>query len=581
MTIHKKPISIRPEIIIAFGLTVITLATYWQVRSYEFINLDDVYITENPYFQAGLTTESIKRAFTTTMQAGYWLPLTWLSHLSDFELYGNNSGQHHLTNLFFHILNVLLLFFVFKKMTGELWKSGFIAVLFAIHPLHVESVAWVAERKDVLSAFFWFLTMYAYYFYVKSPDIGRYFLIIILFISGLMSKPMLVTLPFVLILFDYWPLKRFQNLKSARIYLEKAPLFILAIIASVITFIAQQNAGAVNSLNVLPAHIRVENALVSYLTYLIKMIWPSDLAVLYPHPLLLPPWKVALSLAILTAISLFAIRTVKQHPYFIVGWLWYLGVLLPVIGLVQSGVQALADRFTYIPLIGIYIVIAWGMPAILSQWRFRNVACAVTATAVLSMLLVTSWLQVRLWKDSITLYEHTLSHTSGNYLIHDHLGAALREKNNPAKAILHFKKAIQINPAYVSAYNNLGAVLAEQGQFDDAIRYYSESLEINPNYSPAHYNLAMALSKKGRIKEAVNHYSEVLRINPHNAEAHNNYGAILAEQGNIDAAAWHFSEALRLKPDYSQAHHNMGLILFRKGKKQQALKHFQKSHQMK
>ncbi|MDM8554366.1 tetratricopeptide repeat protein [Desulfococcaceae bacterium HSG7] len=569
ITIHKKPISIRPDIIIAFGLTVITLAVYWQVRSYEFINLDDAYITENPYFQAGLTTESIKRAFTTTMQAGYWLPLTWLSHLTDLELYGNNSGQHHLTNLLFHILNVLLLFFVFKRMTGELWKSGFIAVLFAIHPLHIESVAWVAERKDVLSAFFWFLTMHAYCCYVKSPGTGRYLLIVISFILGLMSKPMLVTLPFVLILLDYWPLKRLQKSETSRLFFEKAPLFILAIIASIITFIAQQKAGAVNSLNVLPVHVRIENALVSYLTYLIKMIWPSDLAVLYPHPLVLPLWKVALSLAILTAISLFAIRTFKQHPYFIVGWLWYLGVLLPVSGLVQSGVQALADRFVYIPLIGIYIVIAWGFPAIMSQWRFRNVICAVTAAAAISMLIVTSWTQVRLWKDSITLYEHTLTVTSGNYLIHNHLGAAFREKINPAKAILHFKKAIQINPAYASAYNNLGAVLAEQGKFDDAILYYSESLEINPHYSPAHYNLAMALSKKGHIKEASKHYSEVLRINPHNAEAHNNYGIILAEQGNTDDAAWHFSEALRLKPDYSQAHHNMRLILFRKEKNSQ------------
>jgi tetratricopeptide (TPR) repeat protein len=433
---------------------------------------------------------------------------------------------------------------------------------------------------------------------------------LLFFILGLMSKPMLVTLPFVLLLMDYWPLRRFwfgisplsylkvrfngifeknsnphpklllSEFKLGLILLEKVPLFVLAIILSVITVLAQKSAGAVNSLNVLPLQARIDNALVSYLAYLGKMVWPSHLAVLYPHPIMLPWWQVGGALILLIAISLLAFRFIRQEPYFYVGWLWYLGVLLPVSGIVQSGVQAMADRFVYVPLIGIYIIIAWGFPGLLKRQRFKNIAIPIAATVVLSVFVATAWFQVQRWRDSITLFNHTLGITSGNYLIHNHIGAALRERGRVDEAISNFNEAIRINPKYAEAYNNLGAVLAEQGRTDEAIRCYEKSIKINPVFESAHYNLALVLTGKGQSDLVIKHYSEVLRFNPNNAEAHNNLGTILAGQGKIAEAALHFAEALRINTEYAQAHHNMALVLYRKGAKKQAEFHLQRSIQI-
>lgn len=589
----------RHNLIIVFVLIFLTLAIYWRVCHYEFINLDDVYITENPYFTQGLTFEGVKRAFTT-VQAGYWLPLTWLSHTLDFELYGADAGWHHLTNLLFHISNVLILFITLKSATGATWQSAFTAALFAIHPLHVESVTWVAERKDVLSAFFGFLTIRAYFYYVKNPNITRYLVTIFLYASGLMSKPMLVTLPFVLILLDYWPLMRFQmnnddssllkirfnptqsnpSSKFPPIFLEKIPFILLAIITSFITIFAQQSAGAVNSFDALPLTVRIENALISYVAYIGKMLFPIHLAVLYPHPMAFPVWKVGVSLGLLIGITILIFRFSARHPYLLVGWLWHLITLAPVIGIMQSGVQSMADRFAYIPLIGIYVIISWGAADILYKFRYLRIFLIVAATAVLSTYIFVAKGQVRHWQNSITLYEHTLSVTTDNYVIHNHLGAAFKARNEFDKAITHFKQAIRINPLHASALSNLGAAWAEKGNTSKAIDYYNKALEIDPNRFSTHYNLALGLMAQGRVNEAVKHYRKVLRLNPRHAEAHNNYGVILANQGHIDDAEFHFSEALRLKPDYCQAHYNMGLILYRKGEKRRAMIHFQKSKQI-
>ncbi len=382
----------RREILICLFLVLATLTVYWQVGNYEFVNFDDdKYIIENFHVQKGLTRDSVIWAFTAT-HVSNWHPLTWLSHMLDFQLYGLNPSGHHLTNVFFHLVNTLLLFLVLKLMTGALWRSGLVAALFAVHPLHVESVVWVAERKDVLSTLFWMLTLWAYLGYTKRPGVKRYLVILLAFALGLMAKPMLVTLPFVLLLLDYWPLKRIELGQSAiglpaasqpstiankpgaqafRLLLEKTPMFVLAAVSSVVTFIVQKSGGAVGALETYPFKIRMANALLSYVIYLKKMIWPQNLAVFYPHPgQSLPMWQAAGAGLLLVVVSIAVIRAGRRYPYLPVGWLWYVGTLVPVIGLVQVGDQAMADRYTYVSLIGLFIVVAWGVPDVARSWRY-------------------------------------------------------------------------------------------------------------------------------------------------------------------------------------------------------------------
>jgi len=454
------------DVLLCLFLVVLTLAVYRQVQNFDFVNFDDhMYITENRHVKEGLTLKSTIWAFTT-IHAANWHPLTWLSHMLDCQFFGMNSGRHHLTNLFFHITNSLLLFFVFRKMTGSSWQSGFVAALFALHPLHVESVAWVSERKDVLSAFFWMLTMWSYVWYVEHPGINRYLLVLLFFILGLMAKPMLVTLPFVLLLLDFYPLSRFQFQQSddgnifqqrsiyLRLVLEKLPLFVLAAISSAVTLYAQKRGGAVMSLDVIPIKVRIANALVSYIKYIEKMIYPSELAVLYPFQGMLPWWEITGAGLLLVSISFLAIRVIKQSPYYAVGWLWYIGTLVPVIGLVQIGRQSMADRYTYIPLIGLFIVIAWGVPEIVAQWRHRKILLTIFATVLLSILMTVTWKHLRHWGNSITLFEHTLEVTSNNYLAHNNLGVALDIQGRTQEAIDHYLKALRIKPDYVEAHNN-------------------------------------------------------------------------------------------------------------------------------
>jgi tetratricopeptide (TPR) repeat protein len=561
------------DILVCLFLVMATLAVYWQVQNYDFVNFDDSeYVYENRHVQEGLTLKSIIWAFTT-IHLGNWHPLTWLSYMLDCQFYGMNPGWHHLTNLFFHIANTLLLFFVFRKMTGSLWRSGFVAGLFALHPLHVESVAWVSERKDVLSTFFWMMTMWSYIWYVEHPVFHRYILIILFFALGLMSKPMLVTLPFVLLLLDFYPLNRFQFQRSdggassqqmpivLRLILEKTPLFVLVVMSSAITFYAQKHGGAVASLEVIPLKARVANALVSYANYIGKMVYPSKLAVLYPHPGMLPWWKIAGACLLLVSISFLAIRIVKQSPYFAVGWLWYLGTLVPVIGLVQVGSQAMADRYTYVPLIGIFIIIAWGIPELVEQWRYRKICLATLATVVFTILMAMTWKQVGYWKNSITLFEHTLKITSNNYLPHNNLGTALNNQGRTEEAIEHYLQALRIKPDYEKAHNNLGAALANQGRTEEAIEHYLQALRIKPDYVDAHYNLGLALANQGRTEEAIEHYLQALRIKPDYVDAHNNLAIALFRKGNIEGAIVHFRKALRINPDHIHAKRNLNKVL--------------------
>ena len=422
-------------------LIAVTLAAFWQVRDHEFVHYDDdKYVMENPHVPTGLTRESIKWAFTAT-HASNWHPLTWLSHMLDCQLYGLNPRGHHVSSLLFHAANTVLLFLVLRRMTGALWKSAFVAALFAIHPLHVESVAWVAERKDVLSTLFWMLTMLAYLRYVEKPTIQRYLPVLMLFALGLMAKPMLVTLPFVLLLMDYWPLGRLDNGLSVTrdrlkrywgLVREKLPLFALTAISCVVTFLVQRHGGAMPDLEWLPLDVRIANALVSYAKYIGKMLLPRHLAVLYPYPSgTLPLWQLAGAVFLLMYVSVMVFRSRQRYPYLAVGWAWYVGTLVPTIGIVQVGKQALADRYTYVPLIGLFIIIAWGVPdlvarwCVVSSWRRRRILLAVSATASILALMTCTWFQVGRWRDRISLYTHALRVTSNNATIHNNLGNAL------------------------------------------------------------------------------------------------------------------------------------------------------------
>ena len=568
-------------------LIFVTLVVFHQLPSYDFINLDDnLYIYENTRVQAGLTLEGVAWAFST-FEAYNWHPLTWLSHMLDFQLFGLRPGLHHLTNLLFHLANTALLFFVLRRMTGALWRSGFVAALFALHPLHVESVAWVAERKDLLSTFFWFLTMWAYARYAERPGLNRYLPVLLFFAFGLLAKPMVVTLPFVLLLFDFWPLGRMQfhqvgndsrplepRVPVFRLVWEKIPLFTLAAISIVVTFAAQQKGGALKSLEAFPLTTRIANALISYVSYIGKMIWPQNLAVYYPHPAAVPTWQAAGAGLLLICLSALFIWTSRKRPYLAVGWLWYLGTLVPVIGLVQVGSQAMADRYTYLPLVGLFVALAWGVPSLLARWHHRQSILAISATILLVSFTVCTWLQLRHWQNSLTIFQHTVNVTTDNYFAHNNLGVALARAGRLGEAVDHYHVALRIKPYQAEVYNNLGNALEAQGNVDEAIRRYTEALRIEPDNAKAHNNLGNALASRGNVDEAISHYSEALRIEPDYAGAHYNLGNVLAERGNVEEAINHYNEALRIWPDWAGAHNNLGVALERRGNFKEAIRHY-------
>jgi Tfp pilus assembly protein PilF len=551
------------DLFISLILVSLTLLVYWQVQNHEFILWDDqVFITENSHVTTGLTLENMKWAFTTTYP-DYWHPLPWLSHMLDYEIYGQNPKGHHFNNLLFHIANTLLLFFVFKRMTGHLWESAFIAALFGIHPIQVESVAWVTERKDVLSALFWILTLGAYTLYAERPGIRRYLALLLCFILGLMAKPMLVTLPFVLLLLDYWPLGRTLRSPSSGksvvlfLILEKTPLFLLSLSSGIATYLAAKSAGAVLTLNTLPIDFRIGNAVISYVSYIGKMIWPSQLAYFYPLPVDdLSLWQATISLLLLISITIVSILVARRLPFLIVGWLWYLGTLLPVVGLIQVGLQSMADRFAYMPLIGLYIVVAWFFPRLFLKWRDRKAAISLICCIALSALSICTWFQLKYWKNSITLFEHALDVTPRNYTAHFHIANALLLQGSTKEAIDHYREAITIKPDYVEVYHNLGAVLAQQGEINEAMKLFHTALRLNQNDAQAYYNLGNLFASQGEIDKAELNYRLALQINPSEPRTHNNLGLVLMQQKKFEAALCHFSEALKINPEDQKAAHN-------------------------
>lgn len=550
-------------------LIALTLFIYAPVGGYDFLSYDDPgYVTGNSHVRAGLTRGGTLWAFRDT-SVGHWHPLTWLSHMADVHIYGLNPGGHHLTNLLLHLINTSILFFVLRQMTGLLRQSLFVAALFALHPMNVESVAWIAERKNVLSTFFWFATMGAYVRYVKNPDFLRYAAVFILFALGLLAKPMLVTLPFVLLLLDYWPLRRWQQ-GSRRagisfLLLEKVPLLFLTGISIVLTLWSAKTGGAMADTDALSFTTRFANALVSYGAYLAKMLWPVNLSVFYPYPAAISLGKVFAAALLLVAITVFAFFQARRFPFLVTGWLWYLGTLLPVIGLVQVGIQCMADRYAYVSLVGIFIMLAWGITDFTGKWLKGSVILPALAVFVLAALTVSTWFQVQYWQNSKSLFSHAVEATQDNYLAHYHLGTALLGEGKRNAAIAHFLKAAEIKPNYEPAYNSIGIALQLEGRFSEALSYYRAAIEIKPDYGDAFYNLGTLYDAMGKPDEAITAYRQAIKFRPESAAFYNNLGVVLTKKGQVEEAIIAFNQALLLNPDYAGAHYNLALVLKGRG----------------
>lgn len=540
----------RSRLIICVFLVVATLAAFWQATGCEFINYDDPsYVYGNPHVTTGLSFANIRWALTTT-QMSNWHPLTWISHMADCQLYGLNPYGHHLTSVLLHVLNTVLLFLLLGRLTGSLYRSAFVAAMFALHPLHVESVAWVSERKDLLSALFFLLALFSYAVYVTKRGVAGYVAALCAFTFGLMAKPMIVTLPFLLFLVDWWPLGRFGKEPLRRLVLEKVPFLVLAACVSVITIYAQERSGALAHLEDLPVMARLANMSVNYGRYIVKTFWPHDLAFFYPLPRHVPAWQVVGATLLIVGISVPVFRLARRYPYLAVGWLWFIGGLIPAIGLVQVGIQSTADRYTYLPLVGIFVIIAWGLPELFKGARQSRTLLPVAAGVCLLALALCTYFQTCRWKDSITLYNYTLGVTRDNFTVHYNLGVYLAEKGRNDEAIHHFTEAVKIAPDFAEAHYNLGIVLAEKGRIEEAIRHFTKAVIIEPDLAEGHNSLAFHLDTMGRVEEAIYHYLQVVRIDPGNAEAHYRLAIDLAKKGRMNEAEKHRESAMRLNPAF-------------------------------
>jgi tetratricopeptide (TPR) repeat protein len=562
--------------VVSISLALLVLAVYWQVQGHEFLIWDDdVYVTENPHVRSGFSSENVLWAFTTAHGGGYWHPLTWLSHMLDSELYGLNPQNHHWTNLLLHLISSILLFRVLKEMTGGLWQSAFVAAVFSLHPLRMESVAWVAERKDVLGALFWMTTLWAYSRYVRNPGTIPFLSVLCSLALGLMAKPMLVTLPFVLLLLDYWPIGRirwgqavpvrnsFQKADApslSSLLLEKMPLFLLAGASSLGTFLAARSTGVFVRPEALPLTLRLENALLSCVKYLGKLFWPGDLAFFYPYPQDAPTlWQAAGSLCLLGCLSLLALRSAKRYPYFLVGWTWFLGTLSPVIGLVQVGSHAMADRFTYVPHVGLCICVAWGASDLLGGFRWSEVLLSVVSGTLILLLSLWTWSELPSWRSSYTLFQRGLQVNPDNYLAHFLLGDLRLRQGDLSGAVVHFSETLRLKPGYLPALVNCGSALRQQGKTQAALRCLQDALRIQP-LPEVHHNLGLVLAAENRFQEAIVHYEQALRIRPRDARIHNDLAVALFYLGEYGRAFSHLVEALRLNPADPKVHHNLRFV---------------------
>jgi tetratricopeptide (TPR) repeat protein len=541
--VMSDKINISPErqkLIVYIFLAVITFAVFWQVQQYDFINFDDdFYVTQNSHIKSGLTPEEIRWAFSTKY-FGLWNPLVWISFMFDYQLFGLHAGGYHLTNLILHILSALLLFWLFNRMTGAVWRSAFVAALFALHPLHVESVAWIAERKDVLSAFFWMLTLCLYVYYTEKPAVKRYLLVLFSFVCALLSKPMVATLPVIMIILDYWPLKRFE-LKKGNVILwqlkEKIPFFILSAALVIITL---YNTNAIDmldspSLKQIPLISRLANAPVAFATYLGKTFWPQDMAVFYPFSEQLPLWQVWGASLLIILISAAVIIMVKRLPYLFVGWLWFSITIAPVIGIIQISIiapYAMADRYHYLPSIGLAIMIAWGIPSLIKSEQIRKKILFPSGIAVLATLAVLTWQQCGYWKNGIELFSHALQITKNNAMVHNNRGITYEKLGQHQLAINDYNEAIILEPDYAIAYYNRGCAYDNLRQPQRAVKDYNEAIRLKPDYAKAYYNRGTIYGKYGKHQNAIFDFNQAISLKPNDADAYNNRGMVYLNQGN-------------------------------------------------
>jgi tetratricopeptide (TPR) repeat protein len=569
------------------GLFVLSAVTFLPAVHNDFLNYDDpTYVTENRQVMAGLSWAAIRWAFTD-LSAGFWHPLTWLSHMLDCELFGLRSWGHHLTNVLLHVANTVLLFLFLNRMMSARWRSALVAALFAVHPLHVESVAWVAERKDVLSTFFGFLALLFYARYVKSKNrkpksaISSYLLALSFFVCGLMSKSMVVTLPILMLAFDYWPLNRFAANGSrtgiVRLFLEKLPFFALAFVAGLLTMHAERIAGAVALESQRPIRLLGANAILSCCHYLWQTIWPANLAAFYPFPESFSGVSVAIATAVLVGISIGAALLVQRHPYFAMGWFWFLVTLLPVSGLVQVGSHSRADRYTYVPLVGVFIFVTWGAHELARRWHRWSILLLATAAVSIVLCATVSRRQIAYWRNSEILFRHAINVTGGNFIAHLNLGDALQKEGLYDEAIQEFERALEIKPNNPRALYGLGIAYDNGGRVDEAVRQYLRAAELKPDYAEVFNSLGLALRKKGLADEAMSSFLEALKLKPDFADAHHNLGIMLAQRGQLDDAIGQYQQARDLKPEAPALLNDLGIALGRKGLADEALLHLQRA----
>lgn len=566
MTADWKLKRVHLECLVALSLAGLILCVYWQTQHHEFIDFDDqLYVTKNDLVRSGINLRSIAGAFKD-LQTGNWHPVTLLSHMLDWRLFGDEAGGHHWTNVILHILNAVLLFLLWRMMTGALWSSAVVAALFAVHPIGVESVAWIAQRKNVLSTFFWLLTMIAYVRYARDPVFKRYLLVLVFFVLGLMSKAMLVTLPFVLLLMDFWPLNRTAG-PAARmssiafsyigkrvlvLSLEKVPLLMIGMAFVGLTAYAQYQVGAFASLESSPWSDRVANAFFAYSLYLKKWIWPGGLSVFYPLTAI-PPWQALLAATLLGAVTIIVCAHGRKYPHLPVGWFWYLGTLLPVIGLFQIGLQSMADRYAYVPFIGLYVMAVWHAPRIFVALRLPK-ACAVYASLLIIVALATAtFIRVGVWQSTTTLFEAALRTHPRNFMAYNILGGEAARRGDPERALEYYRTAMEINPRYARVYSNAGNVFLQRGQYREACDHYRKALAVNARYADAYYNLGVLHLLTDRPADAVELFHKALAIAPDYVDAHFNLGIALLKTGRVAEAVGHFEKAVEGRPGNAEA----------------------------
>jgi tetratricopeptide (TPR) repeat protein len=579
-------------------LLLLCVTTFWRVSQCDFVGYDDPdYVTRNAHVLAGLSRESVAWAFGNVHGvATYWHPVTWLSHMLDVELFGLKSAAHHLVNLSFHSISVALLFLVLLRMTGEFWRSLVLSAIWAVHPLQVDTVAWVTERKNILSGLFWILTVGAYVRYAARPSVWRYLLVFASMAVGLMCKPTLVTLPCALLLLDFWPLQRtkwsalitrrpatngnpsmptFPVMPATRVLLEKVPLLTLSFASGLVTILAHERLQAVALETQLSFQQRFWNALVSYARYLDKTVWPAKLAVFYPHPGWWPVWQIAASVLLLLAITACAVALVRRAPYLLVGWLWFLGVMVPTIGLIQAGSQSMADRFVYLPLVGVLLMVSWGGFDLLERLQLKPPPLLVPWFVLTVVLALVAGLQVRHWKNNQTLFARALQVTEKNYLALATVGNDLFEAGRYEEARQFLVAALQMNPAYPVTYTLLGSLYLKLGRFADAEPLFQQALQMTPDYAEGHVAYANALLQQRRFPEAVEHYQSAIRIDPGLAEAYNGLGTLHVRQDKPLEGLAAFETAIRLRPGFTEALQNCGLTLYNQGRIPEAVAKFQ------